>query len=381
MRSEYVTREGLDGALSAVREPVRGGGHMAHQRLAVIIVSYNTRDLLRECLRSVEIADERTKWLDVDIIVVDNASTDGSATMVAEEFPQVDLVASTENLGFAGGNNLALARLGLIEQGSRGAGEQIEWEFTHHAPRTTPDFVLLLNPDTVVYPTALHHLVTAFHADEMSYNSSDVGMVGAHLRYGDGSFQHGAFRFPSLAQIVLDLWPLAEIRGLRRLHEWLRDSRWNGRYSQELWQSGTPFLVDFVLGAAMMVRAEAVRQVGGLDSGYFMYCEEMDWALTMRRTGWKICAVPSAHVVHYEGQSSRQVRWPSFVQLWRSRFRFYRKHRQIYPPGYLLAAHVLIQLGIWMRGKLARHRFARGRVTGKQVAEELAAYRAVSGMK
>ena len=359
------------------------GSNAQRLRLAVIIVSYNTRELLQDCLRSVEVAAGESEWLDVDVRVVDNASSDGSAATVAAEFPKVDLVASAENLGFTGGNNLAMARLGLIEQGSRGAGErgsggageQTRVESTNHEPRITPNFLLFLNPDTVLDPAALDHLASFLR------DHPRVGACGAHLTYGDGSFQHGAFRFPSLAQIMLDLWPLAEIKGLRRLHKWLRDSRWNGRYSQELWQSGTPFLVDFVLGAAMMVRAEAVRQVGGLDNGYFMYCEEMDWALTMRRTGWKICAVPSAHVVHYEGQSSRQVRWPSFVQLWRSRFRFYRKHRQVYPPGYLLAVRVLVQLGIWMRGKLTRHRFARGRLTGEQVAEELAAYRAVSGMK
>ena len=392
------------------------GSNAERLRLAVIIISYNTRELLRDCLHSVDAAAGQVAWLDVDVIVVDNASSDGSATMVAAEFPHVDLVASSENLGFTGGNNLAMARLGLIElKGSgesssmahpasppnplstrgegaspvslltsrRGGGEAerpknanssspTKYKFTHHASRITPDFVLLLNPDTILDPAALENM-TSFLRDRLH-----VGAVGARLSYGDGTFQHGAFRFPSLAQIVLDLWPLTEIRGVRRLHAWLRDSRWNGRYSQKLWHSGMPFQVDFVLGAAMMVRAEAVRQVGGLDDGYFMYCEEMDWALTMRRAGWQIYAVPAARVVHYEGQSSRQVRWSAFEQLWRSRFRFYRKHRAVYPPGYLLAVRLLVLIGAWMRARLARHRFARGRVTGVQVAEELAAYRAVS---
>ncbi len=350
------------------------GSNAQRLRLAVIIVSYNTRELLQDCLRSVEVAAGESEWLDVDVTVVDNASSDGSAATVAAEFPKVDLVASAENLGFTGGNNLAMARLGLIEQGSRGAGEQTRVESTNHEPRITPNFLLFLNPDTVLDPAALDHLASFLR------DHPRVGACGAHLTYGDGSFQHGAFRFPSLAQIMLDLWPLAELKGVRRLHERLRDSRWNGRYPQTLWQGNAPFPVDFVLGAAMMVRAEAVRQVGGLDDGYFMYCEEMDWALMMRRAGWEVYAVPTARVVHYEGQSSRQVRWSAFEQLWRSRFRFYCKHRQVYPPGYLLAVHVLVQLGIWMRGKLARRRFARGRLTGKQVAEELAAYRAVSGM-
>ena len=389
-------REGGRGVLGVVREPA-GDERELRQRLAVIIVSYNTRNLLRECLRSVEAADGRTKWLDVDVIVVDNASTDGSAAMVVEEFPQVDLVASPENLGFTGGNNLALARLGLIQedkvtgwQGDKMTGRQgdkvtrsgqspvnslshpVTPSPCHPLTLSPPHLVMLLNPDTILDPAALKTMTTFLR------DHPHIGACGAHLRYGDGSFQHGAFRFPSLAQIVLDLWPLAEIKGLRRLHEWLRDSCWNGRYSQKLWQGDAPFLVDFVLGAAMMVQAEAVRQVGGLDDGYFMYCEEMDWALTMRRAGWRIYAVPAARVVHYEGQSSRQVRWSAFEQLWQSRFRFYRKHRMAYPPGHLRALRALVRLGAWMRASLARHRFAHGRLTGEQVAEELAAYRALS---
>ncbi len=364
----YLMREGLGGALSVVREPVHDDGR-AMQRLAVIIVSYNTRDLLRDCLRSVEVAAGRSKWLELEVIVVDNASVDGSAAMVAAEFPQVDLVASTENLGFTGGNNLAMARLGFLTWGD---GEWESGEPTNLTSPHLPNFLLLLNPDTTLDPAALDQLAT-FLRDHPT-----VGACGAHLTYGDGSFQHGAFRFPSLAQLVFDLWPLAEIKGLRRLHERLRDSRWNGRYPQRLWQGDVPFPVDFVLGAAMMVRAETVRQVGGLDDGYFMYCEEMDWALTMRRAGWEIYAVPTARVVHYEGQSSQQVRWSAFVRLWQSRFRFYRKHRTVYPPSHLLAVRLFVRFGVWMRATLARRRFAHGRVTGEQVVEELAAYRAVA---
>ncbi len=201
-----------------------------------------------------------------------------------------------------------------------------------------------------------------------------VGACGARLRYGDGAFQHGAFRFPSLLQIALDLFPLAEIPGVRRFLPRLLNSRFNGRYPQQLWRENAPFPVDFVLGAAMMVRGAAIAQVGLLDEGYFMYCEEMDWALRLQRGGWPIFAVPSAHVIHHEGQSSKQVRWAAFERLWRSRLRFYRKHPEQFPPGHEIMVRACVRLGVRLRAEQARRRFAQGHLRGDQLAEELATY-------
>jgi N-acetylglucosaminyl-diphospho-decaprenol L-rhamnosyltransferase len=360
-------------------------------QLTVIIVSYNVRDLLRNCLRSIfASASHSADWLNVEIIVVDNASHDGSAEMVAAEFPSVRLIASAQNLGFTGGNNLALTNVGFFETGRPRTADGGRPGFTHHAPRTTqyvqspipspqspvpshqsPDFILLLNPDAELTDDALGKMA-AFLRDHLG-----AGTCGARLSYGDGGFQHGAFHFPTLMQIALDLLPLAEIPGVRRFLPRLLDSRWNGRYPQQQWRSVDPFLVDFVLGAALMVRAEAIHQVGLLDDGYFMYCEEMDWCLRFRQAGWTIHALPTARVIHHEGQSSRQVRWVSVERLWRSRFRFYRKHQDRYAPEYLLALRMLVQMGFSMRGWLARRRFAHGKIDGAALADELSTYRQI----
>jgi N-acetylglucosaminyl-diphospho-decaprenol L-rhamnosyltransferase len=372
-------------------------------KLTVIIVSYNVWDLLRDSLRSVFASAQRSRdWLDVEVIVVDNASHDGSAQRVAAEFPAVHVIASPENLGFTGGNNLALEMAGFADARMRGCddatrrrgdeatsqrdeetenqiGQPVNQSPTPPAIRSAPrihasthpripDFILLLNPDTEVVEDALGQMA-GFLRDHPR-----VGACGAHLRYGDGRFQHGAFRFPTLTQVALDLLPLASVPGVRRFLPRLLDSRWNGRYPQEQWMASAPFPVDFVLGAALMVRGEAIRQIGLLDEAYFMYCEEMDWCLRLQQAGWPVYALPTAHVIHYEGQSSKQVRWASFEQLWRSRFRFYSKHAAYYPPGHGIWFRLLVRLGLAIRSRQARRRFARGEITGTALAEELSAY-------
>lgn len=330
--------------------------------IATIIVSYNTCELLHRALTSLYQA-QRPSDCALSVVVVDNASHDGSAEMVAREFPQATLIASSANLGFTGGNNLALHQLGLAVHPPDAAAHLAI------APRAhAPDFVLLLNPDAEIAADALLQFV---HFME---RIPAAGMCGAHLRYGDGSFQHGAFRFPTLAQVALDFFHLSRLPGAHRL----RNSRINGRYAAKQWQGTAPFEVDFVLGAAMFVRAAAINDVGGLDDGYFMYCEEMDWALRLHQAGWGVYALPTAHVTHYEGQSSRQRRWDSYEQLWRSRFRFYAKHAKRYPLGYRMVLKLLVRLGCAWRAYQARRHFADGSATGVEIARELEAYAAIT---
>lgn len=325
-------------------------------RLAVVIVSYNVCELLRRCLQSVDgSARQSEEWLSVDVTVVDNASHDGSAQMVAEEFPQVRLIALTENLGFTRANNFALRGLGF-------GADCLQ----RVAP--APDLVLLLNPDTEVVDDALGKLA-AFMRDNPA-----AGACGPRLHYEDGSLQHGAFAFPGLAQVALDLLPLAGLPGLSRLFQRLLHSRLNGRYSRRQWLGVAPFPVDFVLGAALMARGESIRAVGLLDEGYFMYCEEMDWCLRMGEAGLPTYAVPAAQIVHYEGRSSSQVRWKSFERLWASRFRFFRMHGRLYPQGFHLLLRLLVRLGVAWNGLIARREFARGRLSGDRLGEQLDAY-------
>jgi N-acetylglucosaminyl-diphospho-decaprenol L-rhamnosyltransferase len=282
--------------------------------LAVIVVSWNVRQLLAGCLTSISqsLADSARAGTHVDgaVWVIDNASTDGSPEMVRARFPDVRLVANDDNRGFAAANNQGLS-LAL-----------------EHRPR----YLLLLNPDTVVRGRALETLVRFLDTNEAA------GLAGARLVFGDGSFQHSAFAFPGLLQLAIDLFPVPV-----RLH----DTRLNGRYPRSSYAAtAPPFPVDHPLGAAMMVRRAALQDAGLMDTGFFMYCEEIDWAMRIHRAGWKVFCVPAAEIVHYAGQSTAQVRAESLINLWRSRYRLYRRH---YSPLRLRLASWLVRLAMWYR--------------------------------
>jgi GT2 family glycosyltransferase len=295
---------------------------MNSPRLAVIIVAWNVRDLLLDCLRSL-FADVTGGSLRGEVWVVDNASTDGTmeavrAAFPAREYPSLRLLEPGENLGFAGGNNLALRAMGFP-----GGDDPPEW-------------VLLLNPDTVITPGALETLVEGAEA-------AGAGLAGARLVYGDGSFQHSAFEFPGLAQLIIDLFPVPG-----RLVE----SRLNGRYSREWYAAGEPFDVGHPLGATFLLRREAIQQTGLFDEQFKLYCEEIDWAMRIHEVGWRVVCVPSAEVVHYGGQSTGQVRPQSIVNLWTARLQLYRKH---YPAWKAVLARWLMRLGMnWLIKRTAR---------------------------
>lgn len=276
-------------------------------RLAVIIVSYNTRDLLRRCLQSLRDEIDAT----ARVIVVDNASADGSAAMAATEFPWVEVIPAGRNLGFAAGNNLALRTLG----------------FESSDPPALPEAVLFLNPDTEVRPGAIARL------QQFLQGTPRAGVVGPALVYPDGRFQHSAFHFPTLWQIWFDFftWPGRYV-----------ESSLNGRYPRAQYAAGAPFRVDHPLGAAFMVRAAAICQVGLMDEGFFMYAEEIDWCLRARRAGWDCYCLPTAVVVHHSGGSTRQCRRSMEEALWRSRFRLFEKH---YGPLFVAAARALVHWG------------------------------------
>jgi N-acetylglucosaminyl-diphospho-decaprenol L-rhamnosyltransferase len=291
---------------------------MTQNQLAVIIVSWNVKAMLADCLRSIQ-ADLAGEQLKAEIWVVDNASHDGSAEMVAREFPEVRLIASRENLGFAGGNNAALRAIGFDQP--------------HNDPAMLPDAVLLLNPDTIVQPGALAKIMS-FLAE-----TPEAGLAGARLVFGDGAFQHSAFDFPGLWQLAIDLLPLPG-----RLVE----SRLNGRYPQAWYEQGRPFYIGHPLGAALCARREAIRQVGLLDEAYHMYVEEVDWSRRIVDAGWQAYCVPAAVITHLGGQSTGQVKINSFLNLWISRYRFYRK---FYGPLKVWAARQIVRWGMWRKAR------------------------------
>lgn len=279
--------------------------------LAVIIVTWNVRDLALNALRSL-FADLEHSDLDAVVYVVDSASSDGTSDAVAAAFPQVELIASEENLGFGRANNAALRALG----------------FGTDDDANLPRAVYLLNPDTITQAGATRRLFDTLTANER------VGLVGAQLAYEDGSFQHGAFGFPGLRQLWVEFFPTPG-----RFIE----GRFNGRYPRTWYQRGEPFPVDFTLGATMMLKREVIQQTGMFDEAFFMYCEEIDWAWRIHEAGWEVQAVPDAHVTHLAGKSASQVRPRSLVNLWTSRLHLFGKH---YPGWKRVVARWMIAAGM-----------------------------------
>jgi N-acetylglucosaminyl-diphospho-decaprenol L-rhamnosyltransferase len=328
--------------------------------LVIIVVSYNVRDLLRKCLTETLACLARSSELDATVIVVDNASADGSASMIAAEFPQVRLVPSSANLGFAGGNNLALKALGFREARpvipevaeTLAGGHQGFWNRVGLAPDVLPDMIMLLNPDAEPVGESIG-LLARFLADHPK-----AGGAGPELRYPDGRFQQGAFRFPGLMQLWLDLFPPHPRR--------LLDGRLNGRYPRAWYEAGKPFPVDFVLGAALMARREAIQAIGLLDTGYFMYAEEVDWCWRIQRAGWPFYCVPGAVVVHHGGASAQQFREQSFLNLWRSRLRLYEK---FYGRMRRALAILLVQLGMQAEMRRAGLAARRGAISSQEAIQ------------
>jgi N-acetylglucosaminyl-diphospho-decaprenol L-rhamnosyltransferase len=330
--------------------------------LVVVTVSYNTRDLLADSLESVFAGLDRS-GLAGAVWVVDNASADGSAEMVRQRFPAARLIAHDANLGFAAGNNLALSRMGLLAlpQGGPRSAPQMP-ALVPTAAGEEPRHVLFLNPDTRITGDALGVMVRFLDA------TPKAGAVGAQLVHGDGSFQHSAFAFPGLLQVFLDFFPL---------HHWLLDSRLNGRYPRRLYESGQPFVVDHPLGAALMLRAETLVQVGSFDDRFFMYCEEIDLCRRVKAAGWEIYCLPQAIIVHLEGRSTRPLRDRMFVALWRSRFVMFEKHEG---PAFQRAARWLVRLGLWAEARRAERACRRGEITALEMESRLAAYRQVAAL-
>jgi len=223
--------------------------------LSIIVLSWNVRDLLRACLMSVQQNVETSERLNVETLIVDNASTDGSAEMVAREFPTVRLIRNRANRGYAGANNIGIA----ASQGR---------------------YVLLLNSDTVVPASALAELV-AFMAAHPEAGACSPQLVGS-----DGRPQSYAFGCDPTPGYLLR-------RGLYRqlLRRPLHD--WDTAELQE---------VDWVSGACLLVRRATIEQVGGLDEQFFMYFEDNDWCLRMRRAGWKVYYNPNVCITHIGGQ-------------------------------------------------------------------------------
>lgn len=301
--------------------------------LAIVIVNYNTRDLLRECLRSLYRSEGRLSYR---VIVVDNASTDDSAAMVRAEFPQADLICSHRNGGFAFANNLGLRRAGFNDDGS----------FTSQAPR----YALLLNPDTMLPPAALAGMV-AFMDEH-----PQAGAAGPKLVLTDGRLDLACRRsFPT---------PEVSFYRMVGLSKLFPRSRLFGRYNMTFADPDELVEVDSVVGAFMMVRREAIAQAGLLDETYFMYGEDLDWAYQIKANGWKIYYNPSVTVTHVKRAASRHNP-KARVEFYRAMDVFYRKFYASHTPLWL---HSLVIVGInlpwrWLQLKNFLQRMSKNRLT------------------
>ncbi|CAG0974339.1 N-acetylglucosaminyl-diphospho-decaprenol L-rhamnosyltransferase [Anaerolineae bacterium] len=259
--------------------------------VSFIIVSWNVRDLLRSCLRSV-ISIQYSVFsvqspLNTETIVVDNNSSDGTVEMLRAEFPDVRVIVNSENVGFTRGNNQALA----LAQGR---------------------YLFLLNPDTELRAGALQTLTDFAEAHPR------VGIIGPQLYYGDGSPQSSRRRFPTLATAFFES---------TILQQWFPCNRVLTRYYMNDTNDDATQPVDWVNGAAMFVRRAVYDQIGGLDERFFMYSEELDWCYRAQQAGWEIFYLPTAQITHYEGKSSEQVVAQRDIYFHSSKVRFFRKYR------------------------------------------------------
>jgi len=252
--------------------------------VSVIIVNWNTRDILCDCLRSVY---EQTKDISFEVIVVDNASIDYSVKMIKEEFLNVIVIENSENRGFAAANNQGIA----IARGR---------------------YVLLLNSDTVVLDGTIAK--TVMFADA----HPEAAVIGCRVLNPDRTLQPTCFMFPSVLNMLLLTTYLSKL---------FPKSRFFGREQISWWDRTEVREVDVVTGCFMLVRRIAIEQVGLMDERFFMYGEETDWCYRFKKAGWRILFTQGAEIIHIGKASSNQMKPQMVLQLKASILLFFRKHR------------------------------------------------------
>lgn len=276
--------------------------------VSIIIVNWNTRELLRNCLESIY---EQAGDVDYEVIVTDNASSDGSVEMVKEGFPRVILVENTENRGFAAANNQDMAK-------AKGR------------------YILLLNSDTIILDKTIEKTVSFadFHPE--------AGIVGCRVLNPDKTLQPTCFMFHSILNMLLST---------SYLYKLFPKNKFFGRERMTWWDRDDVRKVEVVTGCFMLVRQEAIQQVGIMDEQFFMYGEETDWCYRFRQAGWKNMFTPDAEIIHLGGQSTEQVKRTMILQKRKSILQFMKKHHSpfIYRMACLLTIlFFTIRLPVWL---------------------------------
>jgi GT2 family glycosyltransferase len=284
----------------------------------VVVVNYNTAGLLRRCLDHLFASESSHPF---DVTVVDNGSSDNSLLMVRDDYPQVHGLRSERNLGFSGGNNLALRR--IVADGPGGAAREHE-------------YVLLVNSDLFVEPGTIQTLV------DFAESRPTVGVVGPRIEKPDGTLDLACRRsFPTPANAFFKLSGLS-----RRFPGHARFAAYNltNLDDRELTE------VDAVTGACMLVRLAAIDRVGLLDEAFFMYGEDLDWAYRIKAAGWQVFYNPATRTLHQKGATSARQSGKMIVEFYRAMNLFYRKHYASRAPRPL---NWLVAIGIAARGALA----------------------------
>lgn len=285
-----------------------GGGDTGQREkiVSIVIVSWNAKKYLLECLESLS---QAVCSYPMEVIVVDNASDDGSPELVDSGFPQVRLIRNSENLGFAKANNIGIAE-------SHG------------------NYVALVNSDVHVLPGCITRLV------EYLETHANVGMVGPRIQGGTGELQRSCRGFPSVWNMLC--------RALM-LDAAFSRIRWCNGYLMRYWHHDDCRSVDILSGCFWLVRRRALNEVGLLDEGFFMYGEDMDWCKRFRKAGWRVVFNPDAEAIHYGGGSSANAPIRFFVEKQRADLRYWQKHHGNLAVGaYLLTSlmhHMLRCLG------------------------------------
>ena len=247
--------------------------------LSIVVVSWNTKELLKNCLTSIYAQDFPYEF---EVWVVDNLSNDQSALMVENLFPQVKLIKNLQNVGFAKANNQAI---------SNAQGKNI----------------LLLNPDTILGRGALINLVDYLEQHPL------VGAAGSKLLNADGSLQTSCYPAPTLFREFWRMFYLDKIYSI-------------GVYEMKAWNQEKPREVEAVMGASLIVKGDLLQKLKGLDDSYYIYSEEVDLCHRIRQAGFEIHWVPSSKVTHFGGQSTKQVANTMFLQLYKSKIQYFRKN-------------------------------------------------------
>ncbi|QAT41045.1 glycosyltransferase family 2 protein [Clostridium sp. JN-9] len=286
--------------------------------VSIIIVNYNTKDLLRDCIKSIK---ETTKDLEYEIIVSDNKSSDGSSEMLKEEFKDVILLENERNGGFAYANNKGIK----IAKGK---------------------YIFLLNSDTIVLENSILNMYN--YMEENTY----IGILGPKLLNADLSEQTSVFAYPTVFKefaSIFEMKKLLKNKYIRKVLLKFSDKALPNdvnQYMKNFKESKSIEQVEVLVGAAMFIRRDVINAIGGLDESYFMYYEEIDYCLNSAKHGWPCVFYPYSEIIHLIGQSSKKVSLITFMARYESMLHYFEKN---HGKGQKLAVKFILIIGLTYR--------------------------------